>query len=142
MPQLLLNELEKLWTSRIFVSQCILKVKSQNGLSGSLRLGVPLSFWDCRRFATNHDIVDLPNLVLPQNLVGASEFLYSLLVQICSGKALLIVRLCGDGNGILAWRKLLNAYEPRQAMRFTAMLSSLFTPHWMEGFDFSSQWMQ
>ena len=64
------------------------------------------------------------------------------MVQICSEKALLIVRLCGDGNGILAWRKLLNTYEPKQAMRFTAMLSSLLTPQWMEGLDFSSQWMQ
>ena len=103
---------------------------------------VVLGLQDAERYAADHSEENLPNTVLPQNLIGASEFLYSFLVQTCSGKALLIVRLCNEGNGILAWKKLLNAYEPRQAMRFTAMLSHLLTPRWIEGIDFSSQWLQ
>eukprot|EP00972_Heterocapsa_arctica_P016204 2389810-Heterocapsa_arctica.AAC.1 len=41
-----------------------------------------------------------------------SRFLHALLVQLVHGKALAIVRLAPEKNGIVAWHDLVVEYEP------------------------------
>jgi hypothetical protein len=72
---------------------------------------------------------------------AASTFIYGLLCQICSGKALTIVRLCAAGNGLQAWRHLCKEYEPKRALRWATMLSSILAPKWSEC-DFCAQWLE
>eukprot|EP00972_Heterocapsa_arctica_P014627 2154604-Heterocapsa_arctica.AAC.1 len=62
----------------------------------------------------------------------ASRFLYNLLVQLCHGEALAMVLLVPHSNGMLAWRKLVNEYEPEVAARYSAVLASLLMPEWRD----------
>eukprot|EP00972_Heterocapsa_arctica_P039719 5853437-Heterocapsa_arctica.AAC.1 len=62
----------------------------------------------------------------------ASCFLYSLLVQLCHGEALAMVRLVPPTNGLLAWRKLVYEYEPEVAAPYCAVLASLLMPEWRD----------
>ena len=41
-----------------------------------------------------------------------SKMLYNLLVQLCSGKALSLVRTVRRADGLAAWAKLVREYEP------------------------------
>ena len=93
-------------------------------------------------FAITATDMDLALTLLPSKFEGAAKFLHSFLVQVTSGKAFLIVRLCADGNGLMAWRRLIQEYEPKAAMRWTAMLSALLTPKWAEDGNFSLQWLE
>jgi hypothetical protein len=80
--------------------------------------------------------------LLPKEYEGISVFLHAILSQLCSGKALTIVRLCADNNGLRAWRHLVREYEPKQALRWTTMLTSLLNPKWVENDDFQGQWLE
>ena len=67
----------------------------------------------------------------PREQVG-SRFLYNLLVQLCHGEALAIIRLVPHASGLHAWRRLVEEYEPEEAARYCAVLSSLLMPEWKE----------
>ena len=56
--------------------------------------------------------------------------LYYTLVQLCTGRALAIVRRCPRGNGLLAWRQMKNEYEEQGGHRSVAMLMGLLHPAW------------
>eukprot|EP00972_Heterocapsa_arctica_P092725 13675357-Heterocapsa_arctica.AAC.1 len=51
-----------------------------------------------------------------------SRFLYTLLVQVCGGKGLAIVRLVSRKNGFEAWRQLEAEYSPAVPSRTVALL--------------------
>ena len=53
-----------------------------------------------------------------------------MLVQTCSGRALSLLRLVPNKNGLEGWRQLMAEYEPSTASRATAMLAALLTPVW------------
>ena len=72
--------------------------------------------------------MDLHMHSLSEGLRLRARVLYSILAQVCSGKALAIVRTAERLNGIHAWWLLLREYEPSLASRKMAMLSSLLTP--------------
>ena len=59
-----------------------------------------------------------------------AELLYGVLLQVCSGRALSLLRLVGQRNGLEGWRQLVVEYEPATASRATAMLAALMTPTW------------
>ena len=96
---------------------------------------------DLTRLAERSLERDLDHGVVPRETEAASLFLHSLLVQTCTGKALTIVRMAGH-NGLIAWKRLANEYEPRQAMRSAAMLTGLLNPRWDATRDFSYQWLE
>eukprot|EP00972_Heterocapsa_arctica_P054905 8095156-Heterocapsa_arctica.AAC.1 len=66
--------------------------------------------------------------MLDDNEEVSSRFLYNLLVQLCHGEALALIRLIPRSNGMLAWRRLVNEYEPEVAARYCAVLASLLMP--------------
>ena len=85
------------------------------------------------KWAEKTNSVDLEIEFFSEDKLEAARFLYGILIQVCTGKALSILRLCEDKNGLLAWLKLCEEYEPRIAMRNNAMLASLMQPNWKEG---------
>eukprot|EP00972_Heterocapsa_arctica_P113897 16439683-Heterocapsa_arctica.AAC.1 len=62
--------------------------------------------------------------------IGQSKFLYNLLVTLCHGRALAIVRMVRRADGCGAWRRLVMEYEPESAGRYCAMLSGILVPAW------------
>ena len=58
-------------------------------------------------------------------VLARSRFLYSLLVQICSGRALAIIRLVTSQKGFEAWRQLEAEFAPVEPSRAVAMLAGL-----------------
>ncbi|CAE8615096.1 unnamed protein product [Polarella glacialis] len=68
-----------------------------------------------------------------------SKVLYNLLVQLCSGKALSLVRTVRRADGLGSWAKLVREYEPSVAARHCAMLSSLLCPCFEESEPFTEQ---
>ena len=56
--------------------------------------------------------------VIPSRAEGASTFTHGILVATTSGKALTTVKL-SNGNGFIAWKRLVELYEPRRALRYT-----------------------
>ena len=67
------------------------------------------------------------------------KFLYNLLVQVCHGKALALVRLVPRADGASAWRSLVQEDEPDEASRHCALLVGLMSPDWKEGVPFVDQ---
>eukprot|EP00972_Heterocapsa_arctica_P026260 3865106-Heterocapsa_arctica.AAC.1 len=61
--------------------------------------------------------------MLDDNEEVSSRFFYNLLVQLCHGEALALIRLIPHSNGMLAWRTLVNEYEPEVAARYCAVLA-------------------
>lgn len=51
------------------------------------------------------------------------------------------MRLAGD-SGLQAWKWLVREYEPKAAMRFSAMLTNLLKPRWDATKDFVPQWLE
>ena len=72
--------------------------------------------------------IDIDRL-LPKN-VQRTKLLYGILAQVCSGRALSLLRLVRKRNGPEGWRIHVNEYGPATASRSTAMLSALLTPEW------------
>ena len=84
---------------------------------------------DVMRLAVmEQDPIPLQRLV-PQCRTRA-RFLYGLLVQVCAGRALALLRIVPDNNGLEAWRVMCREYEPKVAARTTAMLSAILNPTW------------
>ena len=83
--------------------------------------------------ATDHD---LDPEFRGEMQIAVSRFTYGMLVQLCSGKALVTLRLVTAGDGLQAWKKLVTTYEPAIAMRWNAMLSGILNPHWIDDGDF------
>ncbi len=44
--------------------------------------------------------------------------------------------------GFVAWKRLVELYEPRRALRYTSMLRGLLNPEWVDSKDFLSQWFE
>ena len=59
-----------------------------------------------------------------------AKLLYGVLVQACSGRALSLLRLVRQRNGLEGWRQLVAEYKPATASSATAMLAALLTPTW------------
>ena len=70
-----------------------------------------------------------------------ARFLYSMFVQILSGRALGVLRLVQQHNGFEAWRQLVLEYEPDSPIRVAAMLRALMSPHFTDS-NFRVEWMQ
>ena len=68
-----------------------------------------------------------------------SKFLYNLLVTICQGKALALVRLVPRHDGVRAWASLVREYEPDEASRHCAVLAGLMSPEWRTDTPFADQ---
>ena len=79
--------------------------------------------------------------IMPKDYEGIAIFLHAVLAQVCAGKALTLVRLQQDHNGLLAWRRLVTEYEPKQALRWTTMLTALMNPKWTDSSSFDTQWL-
>eukprot|EP00972_Heterocapsa_arctica_P083023 12233888-Heterocapsa_arctica.AAC.1 len=72
---------------------------------------------------------DEPDMdLLSDDDCARSRFLYNLLVQMCHGRALAIIRLVAGANGMAAWKRLVGEYEPDLAGRHCAVLAGLLTP--------------
>ena len=54
----------------------------------------------------------------------------SILVQSVEGRALSVLMNVEAGNGLLAWRTLVDTYEPRIGGRWTLMLMGIIGPQW------------
>ena len=89
--------------------------------------------------ATDHDL-DPEFLGEAQSAV--SRFVYGMLVQLCSGKALVTIRLVTAEDGLKAWKKLVTTYEPAIAIRWNAMLSGILNPQWNDDGDFEVQLLE
>ena len=81
----------------------------------------------------------LQHSVIPDRAEGASKVVYGILVATTSGKALTTVRLAKE-NGFVAWKRLVELFEPRRALRYTSMLRGLLNPKWIDTKDFFAQW--
>ena len=77
--------------------------------------------------------------LLTEDEFARSKFLYNLLVQICHGRALALIRLIKQSNGEAAWRRLVMEYEPDLAGRHCAILAGLLTPTWTDRRAFVDQ---
>ncbi len=54
--------------------------------------------------------------------------LYYTLVQLCTGRALSIIRRCSSGNGLMVWRIFNIEYEEHGGHRSVAMMMGLLHP--------------
>eukprot|EP00972_Heterocapsa_arctica_P046529 6866582-Heterocapsa_arctica.AAC.1 len=59
---------------------------------------------------------------MDESLQQRARFLYSMFVQILSGRALNVLRLVQQHNGFEAYRQLVREYEPDSPLRVAAML--------------------
>jgi hypothetical protein len=83
----------------------------------------------------------LQHSAIPERAEGASKFTHGILVATTSGKALTTVKLAGE-NGFVAWKRLVELFEPRRALRYTSMLRGLLNPQWSDKKDFMTQWAE
>ena len=86
--------------------------------------------------------LDLDSEFLGDAQAAVSRFTYGMMVQLCSGKALVTIRLVTAGDGLQAWKKLVTTYEPAIAMRWNAMLSGILNPQWSDDGDFEIQLLE
>ena len=77
--------------------------------------------------------------LLPAEDRVKSHFLYNLLVQICEGRALLLIRNVRNADGCCAWQRLVTEYDPDVPSRHCAVLSALLTPLWKVELPFLDQ---
>ena len=82
--------------------------------------------------ASETDLVSLSDAWIP----GAA-LLFNLLVQCCQGRALVILRMIRNSNGFLAWKRLVEEYEPTSTTRHNALLMELVSPkfHYIDTLD-------
>lgn len=79
------------------------------------------------------EVADLEQLALSQQGDQArshSWTLFNVLVQSVEGRALSVLMNVEAGNGLLAWRTLVDTYEPRIGGRWTSMLMGIIGPQW------------
>ncbi|CAE8582737.1 unnamed protein product [Polarella glacialis] len=68
-----------------------------------------------------------------------SRFVHAIPVQLCSGKALSLVKLTPKTNGFDAWSALVHEYEPELVSRYCALLAAILTPEWVPTSPFVEQ---
>ena len=56
--------------------------------------------------------------------------LFNVLTQSVEGRALSVIMNAEQSNGLQAWRLMVDAYEPREGGRWTAMLMGIISPSW------------
>ena len=71
---------------------------------------------------------ELQRRLLEPEIQAQSSFLYNVLVEACKGKASAMIRL--ERDGLTAWRKLVEEFEPQRTFQQVAQLSKLLTPTW------------
>ncbi len=86
--------------------------------------------------------LDLDPAILEESQAAVNRFVYGVLVQLCSGKALVTIRLVAARDGLRAWKRLVTTYEPAMAMRWNAMLSGIQNPQWTDEGDFQVQLLE
>ena len=72
----------------------------------------------------------IPSAEFGANHIGPSSFVFNVLVQVCKGKALSILKLSEKGNGYSAWTSLKIYYEPKVGGRQNALLLNVLNPVW------------
>ena len=77
--------------------------------------------------------MSLKNEALTEEQVKVSKVLHAVLTSRMQRKALGILTLAGRGEGLHAWRSLLQEYEPDVGHQHAAMLSTLLNPPWQDG---------
>ena len=65
-----------------------------------------------------------------QNARTHSWTLFNVLTQSVEGRALSVMMNSEAGNGLQAWRMMVDAYEPRIGGRYTSMLMGIIGPSW------------
>ena len=68
--------------------------------------------------------------VLGQESATIAQSLYYIMVQVMSGRALMIVKKSERSNGLIIWRRLKQEYEDGTGHRAVAMLMGTMTPSW------------
>ena len=80
---------------------------------------------------------ELRRATLDQRSQGTAKIfasqLYTLLIHLCEGRALALVRGAPDHNGLEAWRLLHEWYQPKTSSRGLALLNEIL------GWDFGSK---
>ena len=69
----------------------------------------------------------VPNATLEASVVRVSQQLYWMLLMLCKNTALQIVVGAGRGEGLEAWRLLVERYEPRLRTRYAAQLMKIMS---------------
>ena len=59
-----------------------------------------------------------------------------------SGRALNLLRLLPAGEGFVAWRRLVEEYEPSSMSRHLSMLVGVLTPDWSDNTAFVDEFMR
>ena len=75
---------------------------------------------------TQVEPVELSSLDEQQTI--QSQMLFAILAQALSGKALSILKLIENNNGLEAWRRLCQTYEPDNKVRDSRMLARYYVP--------------
>ena len=81
-------------------------------------------------WAEKHTLADLDRVQFDPVDAAKDKLLYGLLVQVCTGRALAVIRRATGAHGLQSWMLLLQEFEPRIATRFASVLAGLLTPHW------------
>ena len=69
---------------------------------------------------------------LSEDQVRLARLVYNVLAQVCTGRALSVVRNVERGNGLECWRRLVREYEPASGARWSAMLAGILSPEGWE----------
>ena len=91
--------------------------------------------WDLIDLAEQRPEISVDNLSLGDEMSGASEKLFFLLVLVCRGQALDLVVNAGQGEGGEVWRALYRRYEAREKTGYAGQLVGRLS--WMFDGDFS-----
>jgi hypothetical protein len=100
-------------------------------LSSSAPIGTLL---DAAKNEPNEQSLDQDNY--GDTAMQVSVTIFNILAQRTEGKAFKIVRSCDLGNGLLAWHRLHQEYEPSTGGRLSALLAGLLSPDWSKTTDF------
>ena len=82
------------------------------------------------RWSERHSLEETDSVPMSELDKVKDQVLYTLLLQTCTGRAITIMRQGPVQRGLLAWRYLVEDYEPRIPTRLASVLSSLLSPNW------------
>ena len=86
--------------------------------------------WESLMIAARDETTEIDNDMLNDDAKAISRSLYHLLVSLCEGMAMNIVKLTERGNGFEALRKLYKEFRPKLAEEAGALLQAILTPTW------------
>lgn len=86
--------------------------------------------WESLMIAARDETTEIDNDLLNDDAKAISRSLYHLLVSLCEGMAMNIVKLTERGNGFEALRKLYKEFRPKLAEEAGALLQAILTPTW------------